>query len=396
MLGVLSHFAAWLLGCLLAGGAAGYAGKALERRPARWLVWAGLAFSAAVVAELLGVFDGRAQLRLETGLAAFAVFLAGCMAGALARGGSLRDNQGWAFGVLPLALLWLGANFFGAPALEAHLKRQVVEVLERAGAKADDVIVFGRDVMVVAESAPLPLLAGLADLPGVARVSTAAFTELGPEAPPVEIAKPETLRPDAPKADAPKSEAAKSEAAKSDAAKSEAAKSDAALAQSETAGLEAPKPAPVQPSAAARAPEKPAQQTPAPPRSPNEARMLLAALPAAGELAAAACQDALSAAAALEPIKFRSARASIRRVSSQTMGKLAALLQRCPKAAFEVGAFADAAGADEGRALSQRRAEAVVAFLERWGVAKGRLTGVGRGLRPAAGGGDAGVEFIVK
>ncbi len=393
MLGVLSHFAVWLLGCLLAGGVAGYAGKAFERRPARWLIWAGLAFSAAVVAELLGVFDGRAQLRLETGLAAFALYLAGCMIGALARGGSLRDNQGWAYGVVPLALLWLGANSFGAPALEAQLRRDVTAALERAGAKADDVAVLGRDVMVVAEEASIQLLAGLADLPGVARVSSAALSEMPAVAESAKRDAPDAGKPDAAAAsdDAAKSDAAKSDAAKSDAAKNEGA--PAAPAKPETAQPAAPGPekSAQQAQAPQPAPETPAQQPPR--RSPDESRALLSALPASGELPAGACQDAVSATLAVQPIKFRSGRASIRRVSAPTLDRLATLLQRCPKVSFEVAAFADAAGADAGQALSQRRAEAVVKFLERWGVAKGRLTGVGRGARP---GGADDLEFAAK
>ncbi len=84
-----------------------------------WLGWGLIAFALGLVVAGVGALPGRAGLWLDSGLAAYAAFLIGCVAGALGRGGSLREHREWALGLLPATLLWLGANAVEIPRIEA-------------------------------------------------------------------------------------------------------------------------------------------------------------------------------------------------------------------------------------------------------------------------------------
>jgi outer membrane protein OmpA-like peptidoglycan-associated protein len=411
----------WLLGALAVGALTGY----LVQRPPRergiaaWLLWAGLAFGAGLLAAFLGVFTGWAGLRLESALVVFAAFIAGSAAGALARGGSLREHEGWALGLIPAGLIWWGATLFAAPDFEAELKKKVIAEIERAGGNGAGVEVTGRDVTLPKSLADVSGLASsIAHLAGVRRIATSdVVTTAGvtdTEAPrdasgdtsaaekaPAEKgwadpglgvpagggAEKSGARPGgkgregADKTTAAEGAARRAPSAAKDAAKAGASRTGAPRTGAPSAGETAPR------------------------IGKDKASAILAALPAKGEIDAATCQAALSATVALEKIQFRSASASIRLVSAKVLDQLAALLQRCPNVKVEIGGHTDNVGADEDNdALSQRRADAVVTYLQREGVARGRLTGVGHGARQpiASNDGEDGradnrrIEFTVK
>jgi OmpA-OmpF porin, OOP family len=120
--------------------------------------------------------------------------------------------------------------------------------------------------------------------------------------------------------------------------------------------------------------------------------------------AAGLCQNRLDA-LLVEPILFDTAEATIRPVSYALLGRLAEAVKGCPGRTIEIGAHTDAEGAeDRNQALSERRAQAVVDFLEREGVPATAMRAIGYGqTRPIAPNDTAEnkqknrrVEFLVK
>jgi outer membrane protein OmpA-like peptidoglycan-associated protein/osmotically-inducible protein OsmY len=83
-----------------------------------------------------------------------------------------------------------------------------------------------------------------------------------------------------------------------------------------------------------------------------------------------------------EPILFDTNRATIRPVSYVLLGRLAGVAKSCPAQTIEIGAHTDSDGTDAAnQALSERRAEAVVEYLVREGVAGTMLKAIGYGER---------------
>ncbi|WP_442755038.1 OmpA family protein [Methylocystis sp. JAN1] len=276
----------WLTACLAVGAATGaLAAEAPTRRgPARWLIWAALASLAAAASVALGAAQGAISIHVESALACFVSFIAGCLAGAGAMRRSLAAHERWALGLAPAALLWFGATHVAQPAYQAALQKRVAALAQAAGVDAAGVALSGRDVM--ATSAVLQdqdLMAQIAAAPGVRRVVDAS--------PRQERAEP------------------------------------------------APKPADVRPDATATIPPQP--QVP-PPDGPRE---VLAALPA-GDLDAATCQRALDAVAASEPVAFHAARATVNRRVALALDKAAEIIRRCPDTTIEVRGHGDEGAAD--------------------------------------------------
>jgi outer membrane protein OmpA-like peptidoglycan-associated protein len=364
MVDFLFHLWFWLIACLAVGVGAGLLVRRAPRRGgiARWLLWSGLAFAMGVIAAALGVLAGAPALFLESGLAAFAAFLLGAVGGTLAGGGSLREHEGWALGLIPAGLIWWGATLFAQPWYEEGLKRGIVALAERTGVDASGVTVSGRDVSApaaVAENAQL--MAEIEKIAGVRRVTRAREPEKTAQARPPEA--PAT----APKVDGPATPTEEPERR----AAIDAGDKDLA------------------PECMDRA----------------KAGKILAGLPAEGAFDAATCRAALSASVALDKIQFRTGRATIVLAMASALDKAAALLRRCPNAAIEVRGHADDVGSDaENDALSRRRAEAVVRYLRLEGVDRGRLRAAGYGARkPIAPDGDESgraqnryVDFAVK
>ncbi|MBY6240561.1 hypothetical protein [Methylosinus sp. Sm6] len=336
---LVTHFWAWWMAALAIGAATALA---LARRPERgalagWLAWFGLAFIVGLAVAVLHLLAGRAGLWLETGLALFAGFLAGAALGALAGGRSLREHEGWAVGLLPLALVFVGANLFAGRSLEAELQRQARAVVEKLGGDAARVEAAGRDVLLPRDAASRAEAEhGIAQIIGVRRILAA----------------------DAPPADEEKRVAS------------------------------------AEPPAQAPTPADPKEPPARPTRPADEAIRGVVAkaepAPPAGELDAAACHEAVAATLVEEPIRFTRSGVGIRRVSSGALDKVAALLKRCPAAAVEVRGLGDAADPGERKAAGAR-AERVADYLGRMGVERGRLIAQGR---PMAGA-EPGVELVV-
>lgn len=96
--------------------------------------------------------------------------------------------------------------------------------------------------------------------------------------------------------------------------------------------------------------------------------------------AVAACQDNVTRVASSGTINFSTGGAVITPDSAQLLDALAAAAEACAGTAIEVAGHTDAQGsAESNAALSQRRAEAVVAALTERGVPAARLTAKGYG-----------------
>ncbi len=381
---VLTHFWPWLLGAFAVGLATALFTRLTEDegKISRWLLWAGLAFAAGVAVAALDVLIGRNAVWLETALATFAIFILGAWLGALVRGGGLREHKGWALGLVPAALLWIGANAFSAPDLETALKQKAGAVIAAAGGDPLNVDVSGRDVLLPQNVLPndvadrAALVGKLANVEGVRLVS--GVEKLTGEA--AELREKAMT-------------AAVGAGAVASKAVEDAASSGTAAGDKSAAGLD------MKPGAA----KKPVVDQPL--ASADKAKSVLAALPASGNLDAASCQSALSATVALEKIQFRIASATIRLASAYVLDKLAAIMKRCPDVRIEVGGHTDNIGDDEDNdALSRRRADAVVNYLIREGVVARRLSTIGHGSKQpiASNEDDDGraenrrIEFVVK
>jgi OmpA-OmpF porin, OOP family len=92
------------------------------------------------------------------------------------------------------------------------------------------------------------------------------------------------------------------------------------------------------------------------------------------------CQADLDNAMNGKTIEFDTGKATIRQIPNALLDNIAAVAQKCPAAKVEVAGHTDSRGSDvTNQALSQARAEAVVAYLVSKGVAADRLTSKGMG-----------------
>jgi outer membrane protein OmpA-like peptidoglycan-associated protein len=198
-----------------------------------------------------------------------------------------------------------------------------------------------------------------------------------------DVAHDTALKEAAVKEAAAKEAAAKEEAAKEAAAKEAAAKEAAAkeAAAKEAAAKEAATPT---------APVKTADAAGTIPVDPVQA-----------------CQSKLTAVIAEEKITFEPRSAELSKQSLPVLEKLGAILVQCPAVAIEVAGHTDAGGKKaKNQALSERRAEAVVAGLTKAkvGIGSAKLTAVGYGASKPIDSNDTSegraknrrIEFVVK
>lgn len=410
---VVSHLWSWLLSAFVIGVATAILVRQPEEKRwiARWAMWACLALLAAAAVARVDALAGRPGLYVESGVASFVAFILGGVVGTRFTNGSLREHKGWALGLGPAALTWLGACFFATPGLEADLKQRAGQAIEAVGGDPLKIEIAGRDVILPPDIGDRDkLIDKVLDVKGVRFVVTkiGALTE-----PPKRASV----------ANAPAPATAESESAATAVDKAPAEKALDTRASMEKAA----EPSPVavattlQAEAAATTNATPpmkeadvqdvANELPTQSLSPDQAPAIdqataaavLAGLPATGELNAATCQVALSATATLEKIEFGNASAKIRFVAAPVLDKVAALLKRCPGVKVEIGVHTDAAGTANQR-LSQERADKLISYLEREGVARGMLSGVGYGAsKPLASNAtdesrarNRRVEFVVK
>lgn len=113
-----------------------------------------------------------------------------------------------------------------------------------------------------------------------------------------------------------------------------------------------------------------------------------------GGLDPAACQRALDAVAASDPIAFREARATVNRRVAIALDKAAEVIRRCPDTTIEVRGHGDAELAENP--LSERRAKAAERYLRREGVAGRRLVPVGCCVRAGSDRRASAIDFIVR
>jgi outer membrane protein OmpA-like peptidoglycan-associated protein len=357
----LSHYWFWLFAIFVIGLANGLLTKEAEKRRkiSPWLGWFVLAFAVGLPLAVLSALSGRAGVWLETGLASFASFIAGAVAGVLARHGSLREHRNWALGLAPCVMLWWAGNMFGMPRLEAGLRQSVEAAVAKAGGDPKNLLVDGRDVLLPNSAADRAALsAEIAKVDGV-RLVQATDWVFGdkPQAGPAPENPP-------PATSAPESEEMGDLAARSDRA---------------------------EPGAADIA-KTPAEKSKA-------AKILLARLPPSGPLDIPACQGAIEAEQTLQRIEFSGRGTAVHRAAAETLDRIAELLQRCPEAKAEIVVRVDR-NAEESRGLARRRAERLAQYLIAEGVASGRLsTAVRGGAEPEASVGGAraqSIEFMLK
>jgi outer membrane protein OmpA-like peptidoglycan-associated protein len=433
---IISHFWFWLLAIFVVGIATAILTRQVEERGkiSPWLIWCGLAFALGFLMALLHVLAGRAGVWLESGLAAFAVFIVGAGAGALARKSDFAEHKGWALGLIPATLLWFAANVSGTPNVEANLKQSVAAAIKESGGNSQNFDVVGRDVLLPDNIADRALLVGtIGKVDGVRLVSGTDKTFV--EAP-VAATGAEAL--DAGKATAEKAADADKKAVATgwadpgkadhdaarkpvDAAKPTAEKAAEADKKPVATGWADPGRADYDAKAVANGKAvvdqtktatipavgqaKPAMPAMSAAETATAAKAVLTALPNSGPLDAAACQEALNATQVLDKVQFHSRSLSIHLPSAYVLDRLAALLKRCPDQKVEIGVHTDNVGGDEdNRALSQRRADRVVQYLVNEGVAVARLSGVGYGAKRPIASNDAEdgradnrrIEFILK
>ncbi|HEY8065685.1 MAG TPA: hypothetical protein VIF40_13330 [Methylosinus sp.] len=414
---LLTHFWAWGVSAFAVGLATALSvARRSERGPvAGWLVWFALAFAAGLPVAMLGLLPGRSGFWLETGLLLFPAFLVGAGLGALLGRHSLRDNEGWAIGLLPLALIWLGADVLATRSVEQDLKRKAASVIEKLGGDPAYLDVAGRDIRLPrdaanraaaeAEIAQIPGVRRIADVDGLAgsaaknyenAVTARRAAREGEASPP-----PASGIAPAPDSAEPPPNGAKGAGAP-------AAPSGPA-AKSKDQARNGVKPAPAAPPAIApdlarpvapgstAAPSEPARSATA--TGEPEQSAAAAAIPASGELDVPTCQRALTGALAREPVRFSRQGAGVRRASTGALDKAIGLLQRCPQTEVDVRVRAEG-GDRPARTLARDRAARIVDYLGRMGVERGRLSVAGESGRPVSKGAPeaesgSGVDFLL-
>jgi outer membrane protein OmpA-like peptidoglycan-associated protein len=378
MIYLLSHFWAWWLSAFAVGVATALSigGRPERGWVADWLVWFVLACLVGAPVAYLQLLAGRPGFWLETALTLFGAFLVGCGLGALLAGRSLREHEGWAVGLIPLALIWLGVDALAGRAFENDLKRRAASAVEKVGGDPAYLDVKGRDVLLPRDAANrAEAEEAIAGLPGVRRVVDVDGLT-GPAAKAyqnAQIARRAARGGETPPAAVP----------------APAPHGGKKRESSTAASPPVPTPAPVATPGATRPAES---ETPAEPAPRGET-------PPTGEIDAEACQRAVAETLAGEPIRFQRGGAGIRRVSTGVLGRVIADLGRCPSAKVAVRSYAE--GADRAaHRLARQRAERLVDYLSRMGVDRARLSVAGQGepvsKDEAGGGAKRGIELDVR
>ena len=130
------------------------------------------------------------------------------------------------------------------------------------------------------------------------------------------------------------------------------------------------------------APPSPPPPAPAPAAamSTDELADKLAAEPAGEPLDIASCTAAFKDILSVAHIEFDSDKASISPTSADVLTQVAAMAKRCQTGKMQIAGYTDSTGdPDANKVLSEQRAQAVVAFLQRAGVPADRMTAVGFG-----------------
>jgi len=128
------------------------------------------------------------------------------------------------------------------------------------------------------------------------------------------------------------------------------------------------------------APPPPPPPAPAAAMSTDDLADKLAAEPAGEPLDVAACTANFKDILSVAHIEFDSDKASISPTSADVLTQVAAMAKRCQTGKMQIAGYTDSTGdADANKVLSEQRAQAVVAFLQRAGVPGDHMTAVGFG-----------------
>jgi len=395
---LLTHFWAWGVSAFAVGLATALSvARRSERGPvAGWLVWFALAFAAGLPVAMLGLLPGRSGFWLETGLLLFPAFLLGAALGALIGRHLLRDNEGWAIGLLPLALIWLGADFLAGRSVEQDLKRKAASAIEKIGGDPAYLDVAGRDILLPRDAANraaaeeeiahIPGVRRIADVDGLAGSAAKSYEN----AVTARRATRESEGPPPPASGlAPNGGAAGQAQAPQNAQPPGAAQPAGPSGPAAKPKEFGAKPAPTTPAAIAPELARPSVVAAATPESGRPSAPATSgpdqggAIPASGELDVPTCQKALTAALAREPVRFARHGAGVRRASTGALDKAIGLLERCPQTEVDVRVRAEG-GDRAARTLARDRAARVVDYLGRMGVERGRLAVAGESGRPVS------------
>jgi outer membrane protein OmpA-like peptidoglycan-associated protein len=379
-----------------------------------WLKRVGIAFAIPVVLLVMQVITGKPGLLLEAAVVLVIAYVAGSAFGGVTAKLLPVKYEGWWVGLFATGLIWLGFAIVVYPNIEPDLKTRVGEVVEKAGVDVLNFDVAGRDVLLPADieaAKRTELTAEILQVPGVRRVTEVEdLTGAALSAKTIAKLKTEVAAKEAAEAAAKEAaeEAAAKESSKSTASKKAKAAADAAhdAAVKEAAAKEAAaKEAAAKEAAAKEAAAKEAATkdgaTLAAPAKVADAAGTIPATPAQ------ACQSKLVAVVAAEKITFEPRSAELNKESLPVLEKLGAILVQCPAVSIEVAGHTDAGGKKaKNQALSERRAEAVVASLTKAkiGVGSAKLTAVGYGASKPVDSNDTPegraknrrIEFVVK
>ena len=146
----------WLIAALVVGVAAGAIlhGWSQRLHRSRWLGWTGIAALTGLLALALGAVQEPPALYLGAAIAVYIAYLLGAAFGAMTAGGDLRAHDGWALGLLPVALLWWGA---AATTIPEYQKLRLAQTR--------------------VEAPPSPNAAAPTDTPAIAASATAPTTD---------------------------------------------------------------------------------------------------------------------------------------------------------------------------------------------------------------------------
>uniref|UniRef100_Q07QP4 OmpA/MotB domain protein n=1 Tax=Rhodopseudomonas palustris (strain BisA53) TaxID=316055 RepID=Q07QP4_RHOP5 len=408
-----------------------------------WMKRVAIVFAIPVVLLVMQVITGKPGLLLEAAVVLVIAYVAGSAFGGATAKLLPVQYEGWWVGLFATGLVWLGFAIVAYPNIEPDLKTRVGEVVEKAGVDPLNFDVAGRDVLLPADieaAKRAELTAEILQVPGVRRVtevedltgaalSAKTIAKLKTEVAAKEAAEAAAKEAEAKAAeeaaakessksaaskkakaaadaahDAALKEAAAKEAAAKEAAAKEAAAKEAAAkeaAAKEAAAKEAAAKEAAAKEAAAKEVAAKEAVTPAAPAQVADAAGTIPAAPAQ------VCQSKLAAVVAAEKITFQPRSAEISKESLPVLEKLGAILVQCPAVTIEVAGHTDGGGKKaKNQALSERRAEAVVASLTKAkiGVGSAKLTAVGYGSAkpiasndtPEGRANNRRIEFVVK
>ncbi len=403
MLSILSHYWGWLVLFFIIGFLAALmafsdaedeetdaevklSDEANRRRIPLWFFPLAVLAVLGVIASLLGFVENVTAAWLTTGALAFFAFAGGALSGAFGGMSGLRWGP-----LLVAGLVWACSLFITPPAawFPSEKPAEATAAAPAPAAKPDDAAVKAAAAKAE-EEAKAAAVAAAAKAKAEADAKAAAAAKAEADAKAAAAAKAEA------EAKAAAAAKAEEEAKAAAAAKAEEEAKAAAAAKAEEEAKAAA-------AAAAAAAPKSVKQV-----AELKAAAIAAAktLPAAGPLDLGQCQTALSGIVAKETIKFDAGSAKVSKASEALIAKIGATLARCPSGiSVEVSGHTDTTGdAAKNKALSQTRADAVVALLKKKGATADQLTAVGYGSEKplAVNDSDAGkaanrrIDFAVK